>query len=111
MLGNIDVDGKAYRVRGQYLTNVSSPGYQSTAIVQGMRGDYAVTSAGAATLCQRISRLSPPCTTNDLLTELVPMLDEGGAKASATHMTGMGSPSTGSVTAYVNGIKLEPVVP
>jgi len=109
MLGNIYVDGKLYRVRGQYLANSSSPGYQSTAIVQGMRGDYAITSAGAATLCQRFSRLSPACTTNDLLTEVVPMLDEGGAKASATHMTGMGIPSTGSVTAYVNGIKLEPI--
>ena len=112
MLGKIRVNGKDYLIRGRYLTNASSPGYQSTAVVQGMRGDYAVTSAGAATLCQGFRNLNVPfpCASNDLLTEVVPMLDEGGAKASATHMTGMGNPSTGSVTAYVNGIKLEPIV-
>jgi hypothetical protein len=74
------------------MKTTSTPGNPSTAVVQGMRGEFAVTSAGAATPWAR----NAPSTSSNLLTEVVPMLNEGGTKASAT----------GAVTAYVNGIKL-----
>jgi hypothetical protein len=102
----LQVMGKDYEVRARHVHNTSLPGYQSSVVATGLRGEFAVTNAGARTLWAIYNPSGNPATSSSRLTEVAPRLDLGGAQASVNHGS---SASRAAVTAYANGIKLVPV--
>lgn len=73
---------------------------QCTTVATGLRGEYAVTSAGAASVPARGSGSSSAIR----LAEVVPLLNEGGAQASASRCS-----RNETIKAFANGIKLFPL--
>lgn len=102
----LTVNGQDYEVRARHVHSTSLPGYQSSVVATGLRGEFAVTNVGARTLWATYNPGGNPATSSSRLTEVAPRLDLGGAQASVNHGS---SASLAAVTAYANGIKLVPV--
>lgn len=100
----VTVDGVDHEVRGKMVSATSAVGPAPAVDVGGLRGEYAVTGAGAE-LNWRPFNTQNPAAAGTRLTRIEPRPDWGGASVEA----GPGASMTpASITGYALGIKLVP---